>query len=231
MLRIKRLYLTFICLSAVFSSNVAGEADSLLVQAAICEKQAFDAVGPRQFNDAILAKASCYESAGCAEDALATLQRLRMFALSSGQRDSVVFVKARLSYEIEDYDSAMSYLQELGEEVEYVKPRLKNEYAAALLTIPVPVGFAYVGDLPQGLLYTALNAASVGWIVLQIASGCYVSGILGGAMALNVTFLGAEQKVASLLEKRNSDIVKQAKKQVLSPFFQASSEGRTAHPE
>ena len=62
-------------------------------------------------------------------------------------------------------------------------------------------------------------------------SKCYVSGLLGGAMALNLTFMGAQEKVALLIQKRNSIILKESKRSALSSFFQASSEGRTERPE
>lgn len=99
------------------------------------------------------------------------------------------------------------------------------------LTFLVPAGFLYAEDPAGAVLYTGLNALSVGGIIMQVSSGCYLSAIVGGAMALNFTFMGAQEKVALLVEKRNLELEKESKKQALSSFFQASSEGRTERPE
>lgn len=230
MLRIKRLCLIFTFLSAAFSSKAEDGSARWHVQAALAERQAFEAADPLQFNDAILRKAECLETAGDYEGALETLNRLRMFALRD-KRDSVIMKKAEYAYFAEDYDASMAYLQEAGRSVGVAKPKLKNPYLGMGLTFLVPAGFIYVDDWAGAATYTALNALSVGWIVLEISSQCWVSAILGGALALNVSFLGAQEKVALQIEKRNLRIKKETKKQALSPFFQASSEGRKERPE
>lgn len=229
MLRIKRLCLIFTFLCAAFSSKAEGSAE-WHVQAALAERQAFEAANPPQFNDALLRKAYCLEQAGDYGKALETLNRLRMFALRE-KRDSVTMKKAEYAFLIEDYDTSIAFLQEIGRKIEITRPKLKNPYVGMGLTFLVPAGFIYVDDYKGAGIYTLLNAASVGWIVLEVASGCWVNAILGGAMALNVTFLGAQEKVALQIEKHNLSRIKEAKREALSPFFQASSEGRTARPE
>ena len=229
MLRINRLFFTFICLSVAFSSR-AQDSVGLRVQAAQAERQAFEAANPLQFNEAMMLKARCLERAEDYAGALESLNRLRMFALRD-KRDSVTMKKAELAYRMEDYDTSMAYLKEAGRTVDYIQPKLKNPYVGMGLTFLVPAGFIYVNDWKGAGIYTVLNAASVGWIVLEVASQCWVNAILGGAMALNVTFLGAQEKVALQLEKHNLSKIKESKRQTLSPFFQASSEGRTARPE
>lgn len=66
---------------------------------------------------------------------------------------------------------------------------------------------------------TALNAASIAWTVTQIASGCYVSGILGGAIMLSSTYLGAQQRTLQLCEEKNRKALDDAKRSLLSEYF------------
>ncbi len=228
MLKMRRLFFIFTCLFVAFSAKGQSSAN---FQAALCERQAYYADTPMEQNAALMQKALWLEQAGDYKHSLSTLERVRLFGLAPSQRDSIGIRKAYLAYLLEDYDRSLSYLEEIAQAPDWQSPRLKNEWLAMALTFLVPAGFIYVEEPGQGALYTALNALAIGGIVLQISSGCYVSGILGGAMALNVTFMGAQEKVALLLQKRNSKVLKESKREALSSFFQASSEGRTERPE
>ena len=229
MLRIRRLFFIYIFLCAAFSVNV--HAQDVYYRAALCEREVFCAQSPMEYNSAILKKADILQQAGEYKAALSALDRVKNFCLAPSQRDSVALEKAYLAYRIEDYDRAFSYLQEVDRAPVYEKPHLKNEWASMFLTFLVPAGFLYVGDPAGAAVYTCANALSVGYIAFQISSGCYLGGILGGAMALNLSFMGAQEKVALLTQKRNLESIKKAKRQALSSFFQASSEGRTERPE
>jgi hypothetical protein len=225
----RRLFFIFTFLCAAFS--VSAQQQSGRLQAALCERQAYYAESPAEQNAALMQKARWLECEGDCRHALSTLERVRLFALTPSQRDSIGIRKAYLAFLMEDYDRSLSYLEEIAQAPDWQSPKLKNEWVAMALTFLVPAGFIYVDAPGQGALYTALNALAIGGIVLQISSGCYVSGILGGALALNVTYLGAQEKVALLVQKRNSQIIRQSRKDSLSSFFQASSEGRTERPE
>ena len=232
MLKIRRLFLIFMFLCVAFSSRASIRRDSLLVKAACLEREVFSACSPVDANSALLMKSEILSEVGEYSKAFECLNRISLFSLGYQERQELNIRKACLAYYLEDYDASLSYLEENGVELGYIEPKLKKDWAALALSFLMPAGFFYV-DAPftDAFVYTTMTAASVGWIVLQLSSGCYVSGLLGGAMALNVSFLGAQEKVASLLEKRNFDIIKSAKKEVLSSFFQASSEGRTEHLE
>ncbi len=229
MLRTRPLFFIFIFLCAAFSAKAQSE--SFYYRAALCEKESFYAKTPVEFNSAILSKASVLGEAGDFKSALSSLERVKYFALNPAQRDSIGIQKAYFAYKTGDYDKSFSYLEEVGKAPLYKEPRKKSEWAAMALTFLVPAGFLYVGDPAGALAYTGANALSVGYIFLQISSSCYFGGIVGGAMALNFSFMGAQEKVALLTQKRNSEILREAQRQALSSFFQASSEGRTERPE
>ena len=205
----------FICLSALFSSKAfASDArrDSLLFEAAKCERIVYEAQNPRELNSALQRKAECYKQAGLYSEACATLERVRMFALPSSERGGVLVQKALCAFLAEDYDMAMNFLAEAGVECKYQQPKLKSEWTAMLLTLLVPAGYIYVGAPLDGLVSTALNAASVTWAVTQISAGLPVIGILGGCLALSETYLGAQERVAILLEKHNNSLIASAKR-------------------
>lgn len=230
MLRIKPLFLIFTSLCAAFSSNAQTECE-LRVRASLFERDAYYAKTPMEFNDAMWAKSMALEVAMDYGASLDALNRIRLYVVPSEKRKEIGIRKSWLAYKMEEYDSAISFLQEVGVDVPIDKPSLKNEWVAMGLTFIVPAGFIYVEEPLMGVGYTALNALSICAVVYQIVSKCYISGILGGAMALNVSFMGAQEKVALQLMKRNSLLIKEAKKAALNSFFQASFEGKTAHLE
>ena len=230
MLRIKLSCLIFTFLCVVFSSKAQTE-ENPRVMASLCERDAYYAKNPIEFNEAIWAKSIALEKAGDYAASLNTLNRVRLYAVPSERRQEIGVKKSWLAYMVGDYDTAMSFLQEVGVDITINKPSLKNEWLAMGLTFIVPAGFIYVEEPLPGAEYTALNALAICGIVCQIMSKCYISGILGGAMALNVSFMGAQEKVALLLLERNSKAIKEAKKEALNSFFQVSSEGRTARLE
>lgn len=213
------LYSIFTFLFAVSSIKAAAgepDRDSLLFEAAKCERIAFDAANPREANAALLQKAELYKQAGCYKEAMETLSRVRMFLVRPEERKAVTTQKALCSFLAEDYDSAMSFLTEAGIEFDYTEPKLKNEWAAMLLTLLIEPGYIYVGAPGEGAVSTLLNAASVAWLVTQVASGLYVTGIAGGCLALSETYLGAQERVASLMGKRNSETLRSAKREAVA---------------
>lgn len=192
--------------------------DSLLFEAAKCERIIYDNPNPLTVNEAILKKVSLYREAGENALALQTLQRIRMFAMSPEARKSVLIERAWLNYLLEDYEASLACLNEAGVEVDYKKSDLLDGWTAMLLTILVPAGYIYVGAPVEGAVSTALNAASVAYIVFQISSGMYISGIVGGAFALNATYLGAQKRVATLVKDRNREALSYSLASALRTF-------------
>ena len=115
--------------------------------------------------------------------------------------------------------ASIAVLSEMGVGIGEVKAKLLNPLATMLLTLAVPAGYIYVGAPLEGVISTALNAASIAWTVTQIASGCYVSGILGGAIMLSSTYLGAQQRTSQLCEEKNRKALDDAKRSLLSEYF------------
>ena len=71
-----------------------------------------------------------------------------------------------------------------------------------------PLGQMYSGHLSEGLQSMALNAAAAGWTVWQCISGNWITGLLGGGVALNATFMGGMQRSAELAQEYNRDAMR-----------------------
>ena len=214
MRRITLLCLISTFLFATFNARAAQNAgDSLLFEAAKCERIVFEAANPLEANAALLGKAECYKQAGLYREALATLERVRLYALPAGRRADITVQKSLCAFLAGDYDASMSYLQEIGVQTEYVEPRLKKDWLGMALTFLVPAGYIYAGAPGEGAVSTALNAGSVAWIVLNLNAGLPVTALLGGALALSYTFLGAQERVAELIAIHNSSVIDQAKRE------------------
>ena len=205
--------LCLICtfLSATFS-KAQGVTDSLLFEAAKCERIVFEARSPIDANDALLRKAELYKQAGLYKEALQTLERLRLYLVKADARTEVTVQKSLCAFLAGDYDASLSYLDELGIETNYVEPKLKKDWVGMVLTFLVPAGYIYAGAPGEGAVSTAMNAASVAWIVTQLNAGLPVTAILGGALALSYTYLGAQERVAELIAIHNSSKVSDAKR-------------------
>lgn len=207
--------LCLICtfLSAVCISGRAQDAkDSLLFEAAKCERIVFEAPGPYEVNHALLSKAELYKQAGLYKDALQTLERMQLYIVKADLRSEVILQKSLLAFLAQDYDASLSFLDELGIETNYVEPKLKKDWVGMVLTLLVPAGYIYAGAPGEGAVSTAMNAASVAWIVTQLNAGLPVTALLGGALALSYTYLGAQERVAELIANHNSSVTEAAKR-------------------
>ena len=212
MRRTALLCLIFTFLSAAGFKAHAQDRDSLLFEAACCERIVFDSQNPREAGEALIRKAELYKQAGEYAGALETLERVRMFVLTPDERRAVIIQKALCAFMDGSYDTSMTYLSELGIAPGYQEPRLKKDWLAMALTLLVPAGYIYAGAPGEGAVSTALNACSVAWIVLNLSAGVPVTALLGGALALSYTYLGAQERVAFLVEKSNSSKIAAAKR-------------------
>ncbi len=70
-------------------------------------------------------------------------------------------------------------------------PGLKNESTATLLSSIPPLGQIYLGKPAEGIASMALNAGAAGFTVWQLIGHNWITGILGGGILLNETFLKA----------------------------------------
>lgn len=205
----------FIFLSAAFTI----EAQDARLRAVELERVVYMSDNPFDVNDALIEKAECLMSLGRYEDAFSTLDRVEMYLLDESLQPEVMRRKAYSAYLSGNYDASIAVLSEMGVGIGEVKAKLLNPLATMLLTLAVPAGYIYVGAPWEGVISTALNAASIAWTVTQIASGCYVSGILGGAIMLSSTYLGAQQRTSQICEEKNRKALDDAKRSLLSEYF------------
>jgi hypothetical protein len=167
--------------------------DDVLYEKELCSYLAGDCEGA----------ASYMEEAG----ASATPRRLLLDALVLGgcarwdESLDKALALVDLRYDGDEREAARQELNELYARV----PKLKTEGQAVLRSFFPPLGHSYTGHLPEGLACMGLDAAAVGWIVWQCLGGNWITGILGGGVALNATFMGGMERSVSLVEEYNRD--------------------------
>ena len=74
-----------------------------------------------------------------------------------------------------------------------------------VLSFVPPLAHFYNEAYGEGLLSAGLNAASVGIIVANLVGGYWISGILGGGIALDYTLMGNRERNAFLVHKNNTN--------------------------
>ena len=82
-------------------------------------------------------------------------------------------------------------------------PRVRRPGTAFALSFVPPLGHLYNGAYGEGALSAGLNAAAVAFTVANLLGGYWVTGLLGGGMALNYTYMGNQQRNQALVEKHN----------------------------
>ena len=70
-------------------------------------------------------------------------------------------------------------------------PKQRKESTATLLSFIPPFGQIYLGKPLEGLASMALNAGAAGFTAWQLIGPNWITGILGGGLLLNETFLKA----------------------------------------
>lgn len=89
-------------------------------------------------------------------------------------------------------------------------PELKDEKTAMIRAFLPPLGHFYTGNGEEGWLSMAMNAAAAGWCVGNCLAGNWITGILGGGIALNYTFMGNQERCSYLVGKYNHDVLRAA---------------------
>lgn len=207
-------FITFISLCAAYSTD-AQEYDWAM-KAVELERTAFMADSPDVANEAIIAKAICLREAGRYTEASSTLDRVRMYLLSPEQQASIMLEKAICSCLAGDVENTVSVLEQLSASDPELASALaelraefdsthksKTEGKAITLAFLPPLGHWYTKNYGEGLKSMFLNAAAAGWTVWQCLSGCWISGLLGGGIALNSTFMGNIESSAKLVNEFN----------------------------
>ena len=89
-------------------------------------------------------------------------------------------------------------------------PKLKKEGTAATLSFFPPAGQIYTGRPAEGILSLVLNSGAAGFTVLELIDGGWVTGLLGGGLLLNETFMkgNIERNVARVAEANDAALGK-----------------------
>ena len=113
-------YIICIFLCAVFSARgqeIKGY--DPLERALQWEREVYGSGDPSSVHSALRSKAACYEEASCFEDALRTLDRIRLYLLSPEEQSEVLLSKARCCINTGDAGAALGYLEESGRADDY----------------------------------------------------------------------------------------------------------------
>ena len=152
------------------------------------------------------AAASYMEEAG--EDAVPRRLLLDVLVLGECARWDEARSKAEalldLMYDGEELDAAQERLDALFSDV----PVLKEEKQAVFRAFFPPLGHLYSGHLSEGLVSMGLNAAAAGWTLWQCICGNWITGLLGGGIALNATLMGGMERSTVLAEEYNHDAMR-----------------------
>ena len=82
-------------------------------------------------------------------------------------------------------------------------PQPRSQVASILLSMVPPLGHSYNGATSEGLLSAGLNAGALAFTVANLLGGYWVTGLVGGAIALNYTVMGSQERNEALLEMYN----------------------------
>ena len=143
-------------------------------------------------------------------DGEASPRRLLLDALVLGECARWDESKAKASaltdmlYDGAELEAADAALEALFADV----PELRDEKKAVFRSFLPPLGHLYSGHLSEGLVSLGLDAAAAGWTVWQCVSGNWITGLLGGGIALNYTLMGGMERSAELAEQYNHDALR-----------------------
>lgn len=210
------------------------------------ERIVFEGAGVTEANEALNAKAGCYKQLGRYGDAAATLDRIRLYALSDAERRDILYQKELCHFLSGNFPTAASLVADLpatgrdtlllhalvlcyagryaeSEEMAakllgwyghadrlgdlrrlYAShPQHKSDGATMALSFLPPAGHMYTGHGREGLLSMALNAGAVAITAASLLSSYWITGIVGGGILLNYTFMGNQERTAALTAQYN----------------------------
>lgn len=243
--------MSIICIFLFVPFSVNGQEadpDDPLEEALRWERVVYSSDDPVIAQDALVSKAACLSGAGLYDEAIRTLDRIRMYLLSPEKASEILYLKSLYSKEVGDYGAALGFLEESGlagdnpafysvllaasgrfpeshdqalkaissqsgkaavDSLFRKVPRIKKEGTAAALSFIPPAGHIYLGRPWEGLLSMFLNIGAAGFTVFEIVGHDWVTGLLGGGLLLNETFLkGNITKNIASVEEANELSVK-----------------------
>ena len=84
-------------------------------------------------------------------------------------------------------------------------PRTRNTSAALVLGFLPPLGHIYNEAYGEGALSLGLNAAAVAFTAASLLGGYWITGIAGGAIALDYAWLGSQERSMQLTQIYNDN--------------------------
>lgn len=102
------------------------------------------------------------------------------------------------------YNGESPWLPQLLKLYESHPPVRKHNTAMALAFVP-PLGHFYNEAYGEGLLSAGLNAAALAFTIANLLGGYWITGIVGGGIALNYTFMGNQERNAALVDINNNN--------------------------
>lgn len=139
----------------------------------------------------LMEKAECYRQMQAFDLAVKTLDRIALYALTDSLRTEVFALRASC-------------------ENPFQKKR-KNPDTARWLSMIPGAGHFYAGKVGEGIFSLFLNAASIGFIALELSSGLYVGAFLGGGILLSQPYLGGTERAIQLVYEYNEEKPLQSK--------------------
>ena len=80
-------------------------------------------------------------------------------------------------------------------------PQTYDATTSMVMSFFPPLGHFYNGAIGEGALSGTLNLASMAFTVASFVSGYWVTGLVGGGIALNYTYMGNHERTAALVEQ------------------------------
>lgn len=150
----------------------------------------------------LMEKAECYRQMQAFDLAVKTLDRIALYALTDSLRTEVFALRALC--EGENHSSMTT-------EAQSMQKQRKNPNTARWLSMIPGAGHFYAGKVGEGIFSLFLNAASIGFIALELSSGLYVGAFLGGGILLSQPYLGGTERAIQLVYEYNEEKPLQSK--------------------
>lgn len=124
-----------------------------------------------------------------------------VFAANRRYDDSKAYAKNYIeqAFPSDRQDEAMLQIEELYRH----KPRYTSQKAAVALSFLPPLGQALAGHTREGFGALITEVASAAFTVWQIIEGCYVTGIVGGGIMLEMAYMDNFNNTLRYTEEAN----------------------------
>lgn len=195
-------------ISTFLFASISAEAQSPALRAVECERILFEGASPADANAALLERSESLVSLERWADALESLSRLRLYALSADDFPRVAYLKMLCKLRTGDCEGAYADLVQGAAEGWWPspgeRPKAKSPVTAILLSILPPAGHMYVHSA-DGIPVALASYASAAFTVWQALEGNWITVVLGGGSLLSMNYMRRNlQRVPFLAEEYNA---------------------------